>query len=367
MRKVGLIVGLIFLIVNLSCNKNAEEPDSREILQEELQKILLTKQGNISVPGISAAVYFPNKTEWQGVTGDSYVNTPLTKEMLMGIGSNTKTFTAVMLLKLEEQQKLSLSDAIHKYLPDFKNVNREITIRQLLQHSSGLDEYFKEDVLPELKLNPTKKWSPEEILALIDAPKFQPDEYVSYSNTNYVVAGMIIEKVTGKSYAAALEDLILEPLNLTKTYVEGYEPVKGAIAHPWAFNEDWNGIDRTAIGTFSYAAGCLVSTPLEMTHWYNELFNRSFLSEESLRKMTSFKPSDMGGVEMGLGLFLINEKYWGHGGQTIGYSSFFLYHTDYKYVVSVMVNDALEGNSNIEEPEEIALELAQKLDTYYSK
>ncbi len=345
-------IGLLFI----ACSNDGGT--SELSLAKQLDAVLKKHQGTIAVPGTTAAVYNPNGEDWTGVSGNSYGTVPLTPEMRMGIGSNTKTMTSAIVLKLEEQNKLKLSDAISKYLPNMTNVNGAITIEQLLQHSSGLDEYFEDTLVPQLKNNPNKAWTPQEIIATIGPPDFSPGQKIEYSNTNYVLLGMIIEKITGKPYSNALKDLFKQ-LGLNNTYVEGFETVKGTMAHPWALGEDWSTIPRTAIGTISYAAGCVVSTPKDIVKWYKELFG-GYLTQQSIDKMSNFKTSPK--LELGLGLIEFNGKYWGHGGGTIGYSSVFLYNPSKKFAVAVIVNDALEGSINFPQPITIAVDLAKVME-----
>ena len=309
-----------------------------------LEQTLLNCLNEKQLPCISAAALLPNGTIWKEAIGQSHPSENINTQMLMGIGSNTKLFTAVLCLKLVEQGTLSLDDSISKWLPPIKNIDSKITLEQLLQHQSGIDDYTNKSFFPQITFEqPDKKWIPSEILNKIGKPIDKPGTTIAYSNTNYILAGMILEKVTGKKYHELLKELIFKPLNLTHTYVEGYEDIPSNFAHPWGMGRDLHDIERTAIGTLSWAAGCIVSNPNDMVQWYNAIFNTNFLSPSSKEALTYFVPWKEANVAVGLGIFKINHEsntYWAHGGQTIGYNSFFIMNPQNGTIVTVIMNDA---------------------------
>ena len=128
----------IILILCMSITK-AQVP---QYISDSLQHIIDLYQGGNSIPGISAAVNIYDVGTWTGTSGESFENTPLSTEMLMGIGSNTKTYTAAMILKLTESGLLSVDDPLYQWLPDFNNVDSTITIKQLLRHNTGVADFW---------------------------------------------------------------------------------------------------------------------------------------------------------------------------------------------------------------------------------
>lgn len=331
-----------------------------EHFKDSLQNILNSFQSANTIPGISAAVQINNIGLWQGATGESHVGIPLDTTMLLGIGSNTKLFTSVLCLKLVEQNILTLEDSLHEWLPNYNYVDSNITIRQLLQHQSGVDDYTNTSSFPNNVLSsPNTIWTPQDILNEIGPSNFQAGTSIAYSNTNYILAGMILEAATGTTYDILVKDSIFTPLGLNQAFVEGFEPVQGVAAHPW-----WNGTDyfstpRTAIGTLSWSAGCIVSKPSEMARWYDALFNSNFLNSQSIAEMTNFINWPEETTEVGLGVFKINHNskvYWGHNGRTLGYSSYFIFDTDCNHSIAVIMNDITFAN-----PEPIAKALAEKI------
>lgn len=303
-----------------------------EPAEGSLQYLLDSTLLRSGVPGISVAVYLKEQdTVITGFAGVSHDTVRIAPEMLWGIGSNTKTFAAVVCLKLMEQGKLDLDQKIEEILPPFPNVNSSITIRQLLQHQSGLADFFDNpDMFAAYVATPYKRWSPEECLRYVPKPIFKPGGGSYYSNTNYVLAGLIIERVAGMPFYCAVHKCITEPLGLTGTFVDGFDEVEGVRVHPWNKKEDISRVDRTSVNTSSWAAGCMLSTPSEMVRWYNALFLGDFLTAGTFREFTAFIPWDFDKYydRVGLGIFELERngsRYYAHGGGVTGYFSFTLH------------------------------------------
>jgi CubicO group peptidase (beta-lactamase class C family) len=202
------------------------------------------------------------------------------------IGSVTKQFTATAIMKLQEQGKLSVSDPIKKYLPDYPEVGADITLRQLLTHTSGIPSYTDEEELMDRRARPI---SVEALLASFwNRPlAFPPGSRFAYSNSNYIVLGAIIEKVTGASYADYMQTHVFAPAGLTRTVVGdaddlanralGYQPGgphdrKLVPAHP---------IDMSV----PFAAGAVRSTATDLWKWDRALASGKVLSQESLAEL----------------------------------------------------------------------------------
>ena len=218
-------------------------------------------------------------------------NTPATKFRL---GSLTKQFTAASIMLLEERGKLKIEDPVRKYLPELPEGWDKITIFNLLTHSSGVFNYTAR---PDFKEFDRRRMTPGQIVDLVrDKPlDFQPGEKMSYSNTGYVVLGMVIEKVSGQPYAQFLQANIFTPLGMKDTGYEdqatilpmrarGYQRTKGgALA-----NADF--IDMST----PFSAGALVSTTHDLLTWENALFTGKVVSQDSFVKMTTPFKNDYG-------------------------------------------------------------------------
>lgn len=272
--------------------------------------------------GFNAAVLVPGKGIWQGAIGVS-TETPLDSlhpDMLFCIASNTKAFVAMLMMMLVEEGKVTLEDSIYKYLPKYKNVDSTITIRQLLNMRSGLFDYINDSLLngytagvwiKETFDNPLKRWTPEESLSrFLGLPKHTPGAKYRYTNTSYLLAGLIIEKVTGKKFSNVLREKILMPLNLTNTYFPMDDTLHGDISHGWYnyngfYFPGWKDLSTVPIDapiSSMWAVGAMYSTTENMARWFRKLFHNEVLQPSSVAEMmkTYDSTSTFGlGVETG--------------------------------------------------------------------
>jgi D-alanyl-D-alanine carboxypeptidase len=288
-------------------------------LQYTLDSLVTLFSGNTK--GISASVYCPGQGVWQGVSGISHAGTPLTTDMPLGLASNTKLFTAVTMLKLAEDNIISLNDSLSDWIPNYANINPNITIRQLLNHSSGIsDPFFTTGLLDTIKKYPTRVYTPQLVLAEVGAPTFNPGAGYGYSNINYILAGMVAQSATGLPISQLIRNYILTPLQLDSTFYDIEEAEIGTIAHRWSNNVDWHDTSRISVNTAGGPAGSLFSTAGDMTKWYHELMNNQFLTAGSFAELTNFGTPGNYGLGLQKATFFGNTT-WGHGGSTIGYKT----------------------------------------------
>ena len=253
------------------------------------------------------------------------------------IGSNTKTFVAVVILQLVQEGKITLDEPIETYLPGLLHGEgidgAKITVRQLLQHTSGLPEYT--DTVPgETDIFQVRDnyYSLRDLLdvALSKPAVFEPGSQFRYTNTNYIVLSLLAEKVTHRPLAEQITKRIIEPLGLTHTYLPGpgEENIRGTHPHAYTRNnqgqlEDITRQDPSAAG----GAGAMISTPSELNKFFQATFDGTLLSQDSIAEMK--KTVDTGGTHgNGYGLGLINYPLscggsaWGHGGTIHGYQTY---------------------------------------------
>ncbi len=237
------------------------------------------------------------------------------------VGSMTKQFTAAVVLKLAEQQKLSLDDKISKYFPDLKRGD-EITIKNLLTHTSGLSEIFRDTFF--LKENKQKHISKEKLLSFfIDKSLyFDPGTQYAYCNSGYVLLGLIIEKVSGKSYEQMVRNFILKPLKMTHSGFDfaGLKSREKALGYI-KFSTTENISSMPWDSTFTYSAGSLYSTVGDLFLWHQGLLHNKILTRESLAK--AYTPFLEG---YGLGCWidtLYEKRVISHGGNIEGFTSYF--------------------------------------------
>jgi len=331
------IYSLLVPILSLTFIVNAQSFDP--VLAIKLQNKIDSIRTANNLKGISASVIYPGVGTWKGVTGISHSGFPITSDMEFGIGSNTKLFTGVLLLKLAENNIINLNDSLHQYLPYFNNVNPNITIRQLLNHTSGLADV--NDVVgyaDSILTNPNRIFTPTEVMTWVGSPLFPAGTSWNYCNSNYILAGMIAESATGQSFGQLLRDSILSPLQLDSTFLGVYDSVLYTIAHPWQGGLDKFSTPRKALNSVAWSAGAMYSTSGEMAQWYHSLMNGQVLNQTSFNELTTF----VGSGNYGIGLYntnVIGRTVWQHGG-TIwgGYNSSMVYDTATGIIICVLIN-----------------------------
>jgi len=308
-------------------------------LVSTLQKTIDSFRTANNLKGISASVIYPGVGSWKGVSGISQAGTPIESNMVFGIASNTKLFTGVLLLKLAENNIIHLDDSLHQYLPPFNNIDSNITIRQLLNHTSGLADVTSVPGYPDSMLtNPNRIFTASEMMKWAGPPLFRAGTNWNYCNTNYLLAGMIAESATGRSYSQLLRDSILTPLQLDSTFLDVYEKNLYLRANPWQAGVNNNTMPRTSINSAAWAAGAMYSTSGEMVQWYHALMHGKVLKANSMKEMTTF----VGSGNYGIGLSqatVIGRTVWTHGG-TIwgGYNSSMMYDPETEISICVLIN-----------------------------
>lgn len=265
--------------------------------------------------------------------GDTATGAPAPVDGQVRIGSNTKTFVAVVIMQLVEEGKVKLDEPIETYLPGLikgEGIDAsKITVRQVLQHTSGLPEYTDTIAQGEDFLEQRHAYfSPRDLLdvALAKPAQFEPGAKFTYTNTNYLVAGMLVEKVTKRTVNEQIDERIVQPLGLNNTYMPhpGERLFRGE--HPKGYHPNAAGelIDVTELDpAWGWAAGSMISTPSELNQFMQALGDGTLVSAESLAEMRKSVPMDDSNA-YGLGLIKMSlscGEAWGHGGGIHGYST----------------------------------------------
>jgi len=334
MKKIYVIGAFLFSFTG-SLNGQTFDP----VLASELQNKIDSIRNTNNLKGISASVIYPGMGAWKGVTGFSHLGAPITSDMLFGIASNTKLFTGVLLLSLTENNIIQLDDSLHQYLPTYTNIDSNITIRQLLNHTSGLADVTSVPGYPDSILtDPNRVFTASEMMTWARPPLFAAGTSWDYSNTNYLLAGMIAESATGKSYGQLLRDSILAPLQLDSTFLDVHDSIAYPVAHPWQAGSNNYSTPRTSLNSAAWAAGAMYSTSGEMVHWYDALMNGQVLNSNSFNELTTFVGS--GNYGMGISQATVaGRTVWTHGG-TIwgGYNSSMMYDPASGIIICVLIN-----------------------------
>jgi CubicO group peptidase (beta-lactamase class C family) len=264
-----------------------------------------------------------------------------TVETKFRIGSVTKQFTAMAIVKLAEQGRLSLDDRLAKYYPDFPNAG-EITLEHLLTHTSGLHSYTSK---PDFMLRVAKPAKPASIInwSQKDSPDFLPGQKFAYCNTGYFLLGEIVATVSGKSYAEFLNDEFFVPLGMKNTgvYVNADPPEGAAAGYSLTDGKYEPALDWDM--SWAGGAGALYSTVGDLFLWNEALFSGKVVSEASLKKATTpyALPAGVDAMNYGYGLFMAEFKRLpmiSHSGGLNGWSSDLAYFPQQKSTIVVLTN-----------------------------
>ena len=337
---------------------------------EELQRVLDNYSAKKAGVGLQATVIFPDGTVWSGVSGyaSHEKKCPLTLDHHLYIGSMTKLFTATLVMEQVENGTIALDDPLSKWI-DLPYAE-EITVGMLLNHTSGIPSYT-EDLwfLVRYFGFPGKQWQPDELVAVIrnKGLKFEPGSRHEYSNSNYLLLGVILEKTTGKSYGTLLQELA-NKLGLENTYYLNYS--KNILIT--------NGYDETllhlgrrnlagfrrSLETGAFSAGGILSTSEDVAIFVHSLFTGRILDGSTLAQMKAFikAPDEDMPSQIGYGLGIRNliiggENLIGHTGTIPGYSGIAM-HNEEKHYTIVILSDlsVIEQTQLFEEVQNIVID-----------
>jgi len=364
---ISILISLIGVIGYTSCRPRLDDhedslpeiPFVRE-LDTAIEQVL-AENGDHDL-GISAAMVLPGFNTWAGASGISHYGTPISEDMLFDIGSVQKNFEAALVLLLAEEGVISLDDPISMYLPALPNVDSSITIRQLLNHTSGVFNVFEHPDFPWVRMDVdyAKEWTVEEVFDSFVLEPYGPPGYAQhYSSTNYLLITKVIEAVAGSTVPEEISHRFLDPLGLENTYISMGElpPENYTTAHPWVdidqdgTLDDLHGIPKTWIATLTHPV--MFSTCGDLVYWINALFHEgSILSAGSMGEMLEYPAvaiKDPDGGTYGLGVVYYSNfsglEVLGHGGSSLGYSAAALYIPEFGISLAWLINT---GESPVE-------------------
>ncbi|MFJ2826827.1 serine hydrolase domain-containing protein [Streptomyces sp. NPDC087263] len=320
------------------------------------------------VPGVTAAVKDKNGT-WSATSGVGNLKTkePRSTADRYRVGSITKTFVSTVLLQLEAEGRLSLDDKVEEWLPGVVRGNghdgRLITIRQLLNHTSGISNYTDDEDFARTYLfkdgffeHRYDTLTPAQLVAvaMTHKPDFAPGTSWNYSNTNYVLAGMVIKQVTGNSYGSEITDRIIKPLGLHATLLPGTNPKM-----PQPSSRAYGKLAETTTGptydvtelnpSLASAAGELISNSSDLNRFYTALLRGKLLPPQQLKEMkTTILIDESTNTGYGLGIVGLElscgVELWGHDGGIHGSSSVALTTPDGSHALSFNFNGDWSGD-----------------------
>ncbi|TAE47634.1 MAG: serine hydrolase [Bacteroidetes bacterium] len=350
------IFSLLLIAFALWMQPLAAQNLSAEKLSAEFDRIL-SAEYKADGPGCTALVAQNGKIIYQKAFGMANIelDVPMRPEMVFRIGSISKQFTAIAILQLLEQGKLSLQDPITKYVPDYPMHGYTITLEHLLTHTSGIKNYTDMEEFGKIMRN---DMTPEEMIAFFknQPMDFAPGSAWNYSNSGYFLLGYVIEKVSGKTYPEYVEELIFKPLGMKNSlYGDDAKLIKNRAA---GYQGGENGPQNALVlsMTLPYAAGSLQSTVGDLFIWHQALHAGKLVKKETLQKaFTEYKLSNGEGAHYGYGWFLGDLQ----GSATIEHSggiNGFL--TDAVYLPAQDVFVAVFSNSEAKDPGTPATKIA---------
>jgi D-alanyl-D-alanine carboxypeptidase len=301
-----------------------------------------------SVPGAVVGVWVPGRGSYLRAVG--YSN--LSPQQAMAItdkfrvGSNTKTFVITVLLQLVDEHKLSLDDAVSKFDIGVKIPNGDnITVRQLCQMRSGLIDAYNAPQYDNLQITPQTKLTPRELIAtaVSNPPLFPPGAKWNYSNTNYLMLGLIIEAVTHNPLHDEIDRRILQPLKLTHTTFPTVSPdMPLPFTHGFALAKDkWDDVTVTLPAEVTWAAGVMISDEADMKRWVKAYVSGTTNSAATQHERLDCIPIGQYGLAFGLGIGC-SGGWYGYTGGIPGYNTGAYYFPENGATVIAFVNSQIE-------------------------
>jgi D-alanyl-D-alanine carboxypeptidase len=312
-------------------------------LSARLDKAIKDVRTQAHIPGVVVGLWMPGKGDYVRATGvaDLATHKPMAVDSYVRIGSETKTFTVTALLKLVDDGRVRLDDPISRYIKGVPN-GRHITLRQLAEMRSGLFPYTSDPTFEhDLLSDPQRTFTPRELLAYgFKHPNtFAPGAEFQYSNTNLILLGLVIEKVSGHKLRDFIDRRVLRPAHLRDTlfpkgnefpkpHPQGYtdQTLSGDIANSTDWNPSW-----------AWAAGAMISNLHDLRRWAKIVATGTLISPESQAQRLDTLPTGFPGTTYGLGIFDAN-GWIGHNGSLPGYETVTVYLPSKKATLVIMIN-----------------------------
>jgi len=322
-----IIWAMLVSLLALSVSGSAREREFDKETQEKMEKALDKAMEESRSPAAIVGVWAPGEGIWLVAKGKADIETGQLAQIKdkTRLGSVTKTFVATAVLQLVDEGKIGLDEAANKYL-SFMPGESKVTVRQLLNHSSGIFDAENDDPIfaKAVNENPSRRLFPQEIVevSLAHEPYNQPGKGAHYSNTNYKLLGMIVEEVTGKDLRVVIQEKIIDRLGLSNTVFATQPDIRGDHLHGYAVLESET-IDVTTQPSIwiLWASGNMVSNLQDQKEWARALGRGALLSKKTYEEMMSWIELETrtGKIEYGLGVFKVGDSFIGHAGVVTGY------------------------------------------------
>ena len=325
------------------------DPGAAQRLQGTLDRVRREQQ----IPGAAAAVVVPGGGVWVGASGlaDLHTREPVRAETLFAVGSVTKTFVAALVLKLAEAGVLGLDDRLSRWVPEFPD-SRHIRLRQLLNHTAGTADFVTDGrfLAAQRRRGLAAAWTPQQLLRYVPEPLARPGERWSYSNSNYLLLGLAIERATHSTVGRELHRRLLPRARFDRILFQGEERPRGVVAVGYRQLDADPALDSTPNNPYvpstseaasAWASGNLLASAGDLARAGDRLFRGELLSARSRREMTDWVKAVYEPPEYGLGLAhdqLAGEDVWGHSGDITGFHADLWYLPRSGVTVAALVN-----------------------------
>ncbi|WP_371601859.1 beta-lactamase family protein [Streptomyces sp. NBC_01220] len=319
-------------------------------MNARLDKAIEDVREQAGIPGVVVGLWMPGKGSYVRATGvaDTTTREPMAADSYIRIGSETKTFTVTALLELVDDHRIRLDDPISRYVPGVRNGHR-ITLRHLAEMRSGLFPYTADtDFTHDLLSNPQRHFTPRQLLAygMKHRNNFEPGAQFQYSNSNLILLGLVIEKVSGHRIEDVIHDRVLRPSHLRHTLFPtgpGFpEP------HPHGYTDqtlsgetedstDWN-------PSWAWSAGAMISDLQDLRRWARVVATGELLSPATQAQRLRTLPTGIPGLSYGLGIFETG-GWIGHNGSLPGYETVTVYLPSQRATLVIMINTDITSGS----------------------
>ncbi|HSA57137.1 MAG TPA: serine hydrolase domain-containing protein [Gemmatimonadaceae bacterium] len=352
-----------------------------ERVQQRVQGYLDSLHAGARFPGAQVAVVLPQGQAVSVAVGwaDSARKERMTTSHRLLQGSVGKTYASAVALQLVHEGRIGVDDPVSRYLGDAPWFARlpnaqQITVRMLMNHTSGLVRYeFKEQFTRDLTADPDRVWKPEDLVAYIldtEAP-FAAGQGWEYSDTNYIVLGMIIEKVTGRRFYDLARERLLQPLQLGNTVPSEGRVIQGLSQGYAGPNNPFGGTDAMIVGgrfainpQFEWTGGGMASTAEDLARWGKALYEGRAFDAALLPRLLEAVPARLGpNTRYGLGVIIRETPLGtthGHSGFFPGYQAELMYLPAAKVAIAFQVNSSAPGALG-RSPTRVALDVAQRV------
>jgi D-alanyl-D-alanine carboxypeptidase len=311
-----------------------------------LDKAIPAAMERASVPGAIIGIWQDGREPYVRAFGvrDTANGQPMTTDLYMRIGSTSKSFTITAILMLADQGKLRLDDPIGRYVKGVPSGN-QITLRQLAAMRSGLHDYTDE-TNPKLPQQPSRQWTPRELLEIAFGHPllFPPGSAFDYSNTNTVLLGVVVEKVSGQSLAFFIEQNILKQEGMTRTEFPAGAEFPSPHAQGYFKLPDGKIVDATDWNpSWGWASGNMISTLDDLRVWARDLAIGKLISPAMKRERDQFLPAPPEGDGALYGLAIENQNGWiGHNGNIMSYMAYPYYLPAEQITMVVLLNSGAD-------------------------